>query len=62
MSAAAWSKSDYRRYLEFCRAAADAIGTEDLGMVEYLMFTDQQYFEYSSQEGNFPDWIRRVEK
>ncbi len=62
LSAAAWSKPDYQCYLGFCRAAADAIGTEDLGMVEYLMFTDQQYFEYTSQEANFPNWIRRIEK
>ena len=61
LSAAAWNKSNYRHYLEFCRAAADVIGTEDLGKVEYLMFTDQQYFEYTSQEGNFPAWIRSVE-
>jgi len=62
ISAATWKNSDYRSYLDFCRRAATDIGFADVGLVEYLMFTDQQYFEYSSQEGNFPDWIRRVSR
>jgi hypothetical protein len=62
ISASAWSSKDYRRYLDFCRQAASDIGCDDAGFVEYLMFTDQQYFEYSSRDDSFPEWIRRASR
>ena len=62
ISASTWSIKDYRCYLDFCRYAAAGIGCGDVGFVEYLMFTDQQYFEFSSRDDMFPEWIRRVSR
>lgn len=62
ISAGQWNVSQYRAYVEFCRSVATDIGCNDVGIVEYLMFTDVRYGEYV-EGGNFqPDWVKAVRR
>jgi hypothetical protein len=52
-----WNSANYGRYLQFVRAAQEALGEFDAGVVEYMMFVDQLYFEYVRAGVYLPGWI-----
>lgn len=52
-----WNTGHYSRYLEFVAAATSVLSESDAGVIEYLMFTDQLYFEFLTNQEKFPRWI-----
>ncbi len=57
IASAGWNTGHYGRYLEFVAAATTVVSERDAGVIEYLMFIDQLYFEFLNGQGKFPKWI-----
>ena len=47
----------FEPYLYFCRETSDKLGEKDLGLIEYVMFVDQQARELKNQIKKLPRWI-----
>jgi hypothetical protein len=48
----------FEPYLHFCRETSDKLGEKDLGLIEYVMFVDQQAAELRHQMKKLPKWIQ----
>lgn len=57
MSSVGWNSENYKLYVDFCTEAAEKIGVEDLGLIEYLMFIDQQFAQWRKAGAEFPLWL-----
>jgi hypothetical protein len=55
-----WDPSQYATYLNFLGDASDKLGEPDVGLMEYVMFVDQQHRDYLMAGQSLPAWIRRV--
>lgn len=57
MSPVGWNPNTYGRYVEFCSEVCEQLGTDDRGLIEYLMFVDAQYSDYLEQGKAQPLWV-----
>jgi len=57
-----WNTKDYNGYLAFLKTASVDLGESDVGLLEYVMFVDQQYDDYLTAGQSLPTWIRQLSK
>ena len=55
-----WSQSRYQTYVEFCEQAVQKVGVDngDAGIVEYVIFCEQQYQNAQQILNKMPDWVK----
>ena len=55
-----WNVRNYENYLKFLRHAAAQLGEPDVGLLEYVMFVDQQHYDYLAAGQSLPAWVGQV--
>jgi hypothetical protein len=61
VSPVGWNSSHYALYLDICQAACKRLSIVDAGLIEYLMFVDQQLFEWQKSGKAFPNWLHTID-
>jgi len=51
------NRKHFGPFFDFCRKASSELGERDLGLIEYVMFVDQQARELENQFKELPKWI-----
>jgi len=55
-----WNTKDYKGYLAFLDTASVDLDEPDVGLMEYVMFVDQQHNDYLAAGESLPTWIRQL--
>jgi len=59
-SLSALNKHHFFDYYRFCKTASEELGITDLGLLEYLMFIDQNAARLVRGTESLPKWIKRT--